>query len=437
MANNQLTGNIPDTFGKLEQLISLDLSHNSLEGKIPSSFADLNLLSFIKFDLSFNNLSGHVPFPLNNAISIASFRGNAGLCVPGQPMSKHCSKTGTSHTNLIWILCLVIAICLATGCVSTIIIKKKLQHKKDSLLLNSQWDIVPFEYLIFDKSEILNSLKRENLIGHGGAGQVYRVFLRNGGVVAVKRLNVKRDSELHHDHGFATEVETMGSIRHSNILKLLCYLSNCDTNLLVYEYMPNGSLGDLLRGNNAHMLDYHIRYKIALGTAHGLSYLHHDCVPPIVHRDVKPDNILLDDEWAPHLADFGIAKILDNIKPIGYTVSSVPGSVGYIAPEYGFSNRVNEKSDVYSYGIVLLELLTGKRPVRTEFGEEVDIVRWVAIKLSAGEGLQQIIDNRMLGGSRKQMLFLLRVGLLCTNRLPSNRPSMREVVKMLLEVGTL
>jgi len=104
--------------------------------------------------------------------------------------------------------------------------------------------------------------------------------------------------------------------------------------------------------------------------------------------------------------------------------------------EYGFSNRVNEKSDVYSYGIVLLELLTAKQPIETEFGEEVDIVRWVAIKLTTGEDFQQIIDNRMLGGSKKQMLFLLRIGLLCTNRLPSNRPSMREVVKMLLEVET-
>lgn len=436
LANNQLTGNIPDTFGKLEQLISLDLSHNSLEGNIPSSFANLKLSSFIKFDLSYNNLSGHVPFPLNNAITTASFMGNAALCVPGNPMPKHCSRTGTNRRDLIWIICLVTAICIAIAYVSTMIIKKKLRHMKDNLLVNSQWDIVPFEQLIFDKGEILNSLHRENLIGHGGAGQVYRALLRNGGVVAVKRLNVKRERELHHDHGFATEVETLGSIRHSNILKLLCYLSNFDTNLLVYQYMPNGSLGDFLRGSNAHMLDYNIRYKIALGTGHALSYLHHDCVPPIVHRDVKPDNILLDCELEPHLADFGIAKILDNIHPMGCTVSGVPGSVGYIAPEYGFSSRVNEKSDVYSYGIVLLELLTGKQPVKAEFREEVDIVRWVVTKLSAGENLQQIIDNRMLGGSKKQMLLLLRIGLLCTNKLPSNRPSMREVVRMLLEVGT-
>ncbi|GLJ30460.1 hypothetical protein SUGI_0602980 [Cryptomeria japonica] len=438
LAGNQLTGNIPDTFGRLRQLASLNLSHNLLKGRIPSSFSTLDLLSFMLFDLSFNDLSGPVPFPLNGAVSVKSFRANPRLCIPGQPMSKQCSKTESSLRDLLWILSLVLAVCLVIVSIVSIIIRKMMQHKdwsKEKLTMNSHWNIVPFGQLNFGKEEILGSLQRENLIGHGGAGHVYRAMLKNNEFVAVKMLH-RRDGDFCQDNGFTAEIETMGSVRQRNILRLLCYLSNNETNLLVYEYMPNGSLGELLQQSKACMLDYAIRFKIALGTAQGLSYLHHDCVPPIVHRDIKPNNILLDDEMVPHIADFGIAKILDKIMPAGYTVSSVPGSIGYIAPEYGYANRVTEKSDVYSFGIVLLELLTGKQPVATEFGEGMDIVRWVAAKLRAGKGLQQILDTRIQWGSEQHMLFLVRIALLCTNNFPHNRPSMKEVVKMLLEART-
>ncbi|KAH9291421.1 hypothetical protein KI387_043388, partial [Taxus chinensis] len=439
LARNHFTGNIPDTFGKLQQLTSLNLSHNLLKGRIPPSFSNLDIVSFMLFDLSFNDLSGPVPFPLNGAVSKNSFRANVGLCLPGQPMPKHCSKEESSLRDLLWILSLVLAVCLVTVSIASIFIKKKMQHTdwgKNKSPMNSQWNMVPFGRLNFDKKEILGSLHTENLIGQGGAGQVYRALLKNNEVVAVKRLNRRRNGEFYQDNGFRTEVETMGSVRHSNIIRLFCYLSNNETYLLVFEYVSNGSLGDLLKQSKAYLLNYAIRFKIALGTAKGLSYLHHDCSPPIVHRDIKPTNILLDDEMVPHIADFGIAKILDKIMPMGYTVSSIPGSIGYIAPEYGYANQVTEKSDVYSFGIVLLELLTGKQPVAAEFGEGMDIVRWVAAKLRAGKGLQQILDSRIQWGSEKHMLFLLRIGLLCTNKFPRNRPSMKEVVKMLFEAGT-
>eukprot|EP01018_Ginkgo_biloba_P002134 Gb_11433 [translate_table: standard] len=431
LSKNQLTGNIPETFGKLEQLTKLDLSHNLLEGNIPLDFAKLHRLYFISFDLSFNKLSGPVPFPLNGAITAGSFRGNADLCVPGHPKPKHCSKNKGRVTNLLWILGVFIIVCLLIVWAASIIMKRKHSYKewmKDNLVEDTRWNVVHFDRLSFDKDEIIDSLRIENLIGHGGAGQVYRALLRTGNAVAVKRLNVKRDGEIFHDHGFTAEVETLGMIRHSNIVKLLCCFSNCETNLLVYEYMPNGSLGDLLRGSKAYLLKYPIRFKIALGTAQGLSYLHHDCVTPIVHRDIKPNNILLDGELTPHIADFGIAKMLDKLIPMGYTVSSVPGSIGYIAPEYGYTNKVNEKSDVYSFGVVLLELLIGKHPVET------DIVMWVGRKVRAGEDIHEILDSRIQWGSQKEMLLFLRIGLICTNKLPSKRPSMKEVVKMLLEV---
>ncbi|KAJ0898060.1 putative protein kinase RLK-Pelle-LRR-XI-1 family [Helianthus annuus] len=230
------------------------------------------------------------------------------------------------------------------------------------------------------------------------------------------------------------EVNLLGRLRHRNIVRLLGYLHNEADVMMVYEYMPNGNLAEALHGKKSGrmLVDWVSRYNVALGIAHGLAYLHHDCHPPVIHRDVKSNNILLDADFEARIADFGLARTMVRKNE---TVSMVAGSYGYIAPEYGYTLKVDEKSDIYSFGVVLLELLTGKQPLDPSFGNSVDIVEWVRNRMNKRE-LEGILDLE-IGGECKyvqeEMLLVLRIALLCTNKLPKERPSMRDVITMLGE----
>jgi serine/threonine protein kinase len=200
--------------------------------------------------------------------------------------------------------------------------------------------------------------------------------------------------------------------------------------------MPNGSLGDILHSTKGGALDWAMRYKIALGAAQGLEYLHHDCLPQIVHRDVKSNNILLDADYEAHVADFGLARVLETTTITtwkGESMSAVAGSYGYIAPEYAYTLNVGEKSDIYSFGVVLLELVTGKRPIEPAFGEGVDLVKWVMNKIQSTVGLYEVLDPRLGCASHNDMILVLRVAMLCLSRHPRSRPPMREVVQLLIE----
>jgi hypothetical protein len=190
------------------------------------------------------------------------------------------------------------------------------------------WNMTAFHNLNFESDDVLKCIKEENIIGKGGAGVVYRGIMPNGQQVAMKKLLGTGSSN---DRGFSAEIKTLGIIRHRHIVRLLAIFSNHDTNLLVYEYMTNGSLGELLHGNNGGHLYWQTRYKIALEAAKGLCYLHHDCLPPILHRDVTSNNILLDSNFEAHVADFGLAKILAH-SDASDCMSSVVGTFGYIAP---------------------------------------------------------------------------------------------------------
>ncbi|CAN6481292.1 unnamed protein product [Victoria cruziana] len=235
------------------------------------------------------------------------------------------------------------------------------------------------------------------------------------------------------DHGFSAEIRTLGRIRHRNIVRLLGCCSNAETNLLVYEYMPNGSLGDFLHGKKGGHLRWEMRYKIAVEAAKGLCYLHHDCSPLIVHRDVKSNNILLDSDFEAHVADFGLAKFLLDAGA-SECMSSVAGSYGYIAPEYAYTLRVDEKSDVYSFGVVLLELITGRKPVG-EFGEGVDIVRWVGKMISSSVEpstvVASLVDSRLSDYPLESVKHMFNLAMRCVEEQSSKRPTMREVVHML------
>jgi len=254
----------------------------------------------------------------------------------------------------------------------------------------------------------------------------------NGDQVAVKRLAaMSRGSS--HDHGFNAEIQTLGRIRHRHIVRLLGFCSNHETNLLVYEYMPNGSLGEVLHGKKGGHLHWDTRYKIALEAAKGLCYLHHDCSPLIVHRDVKSNNILLDSNFEAHVADFGLAKFLQD-SGTSECMSAIAGSYGYIAPEYAYTLKVDEKSDVYSFGVVLLELVTGRKPVG-EFGDGVDIVQWVRKMTDSNkDSVLKVLDPRLSSIPIHEVTHVFYVAMLCVEEQAVERPTMREVVQILTEV---
>ncbi|GKU96343.1 hypothetical protein SLEP1_g9592 [Rubroshorea leprosula] len=432
LANNRLSGRIPSEIGSLPVLNYLDLSRNSFSGKVPIELQNLklNLLN-----LSNNQLSGELPPLYANEIYSKSFLGNPGLC---GDIAGLCPDTGRSkNRQYLWILRSIFILAGVVFVVGVVWFGMKYRSfKKGKGVAISKWK--SFHKLGFSEFEITDCLKEENLIGTGASGKVYKVVLSNGDAVAVKKFfgvpkKVDSSTVSSERDEFEVEVETLGKIRHKNIVRLWCCCNTGDCKLLVYEYMPNGSLGDLLHGRKGGLLDWPTRYKIALDAAEGLSYLHHDCVPPIVHRDVKSNNILLDGEFGARIADFGVAKIVEGIGRGAESMSVIAGSCGYIAPEYAYTLRVNEKSDIYSFGVVLLELVTGRPPNDPEFGEK-DLVKWICTTMDQ-KGVEQVIDPKLSSSCKEEICRFLDIGLLCTNALPINRPSMRKVVKLLQEAG--
>ncbi|KAJ0251579.1 Receptor-like protein kinase 5 [Hirschfeldia incana] len=440
LANNNLSGEVSRELGELRVLNYLDLSNNQFSGEIPLELQNLKLNVI---NLSYNHLSGRVPPLYANKNYASSFVGNHDLCVDDH--DSLCRKiTRSKGISYYWILLLIfILACLVfvVGVVMFIANCKKMRASKNARLSASKWR--SFHKLRFSEHEIVDCLDERNVIGSGSSGKVYRAELSGGEVVAVKKLNktAAKGSEGEYSDSvnrdvFAAEVETLGTIRHKNIVRLWCCCSSGECKLLVYEYMPNGSLADALHSHRKGgvLLGWPERLRIALDAAEGLSYLHHDCVPPIVHRDVKSSNILLDGDYGAKVADFGIAKIgqISGAKS-PEAMSGIAGSCGYIAPEYVYTLRVNEKSDIYSFGIVLLELVTGKQPTDPELGDK-DMVKWVCTTLDQC-GLETVIDPKLDMGFKEEISNVIHIGLLCTSPLPLNRPSMRKVVIMLQEVS--
>jgi Leucine-rich repeat (LRR) protein/tRNA A-37 threonylcarbamoyl transferase component Bud32 len=444
MANNYISGHIPASLGSLPNLNSLNISSNQLFGNIPVS---LSYLRLSLFDMSNNRLTGAIPESLSVEAYNGSFAGNNGLCSQKIKYFRRCSPdSGMSKYFRVIIACFSVGSFLIFVSLACFFYVKRTQKDPDRSLKDDSWDVKSFHVLSFTEDDILDSIKQENVIGKGGSGNVYKVSLQNGLDLAVKHIwnsdtGCRRKSRSssspmltrpERSSEFDAEVDTLSSIRHVNVVKLYCSITSEDSSLLVYEYMPNGSLWDRLHTCQKLGLDWETRYEIAVGAAKGLEYLHHGLERPVIHRDVKSSNILLDEYLKPRIADFGLAKIARiNTTSSKDSTHVIAGTHGYIAPEYGYTCKVNEKSDVYSFGVVLMELVAGKRPIEAEYENNKDIVSWVSSKLKNREMVLSVVDSSIADCYKEDAIKVLKIAILCTAALPALRPSMRTVVQML------
>ncbi|XP_057469571.1 receptor protein-tyrosine kinase CEPR1-like [Actinidia eriantha] len=445
LQGNKFNSSIPNSLSSLKSLNVLDLSNNLFTGNIPESLCELipNSMNF-----SDNQLSGPIPLSFIKDGLLESFSGNPSLCVQAYLNSSDtsfpiCSQSyNRKKVNCIW----VIGISVAIVPVGIVLFLKRWFSKEHSMMDKNEsmsssfflYDVKSFHRISFDQREIVEAMVDKNIVGHGGSGTVYKIELSNREVIAVKRLWSRRTKDSASEDQFCldkelkTEVDTLGSIRHKNIVKLYCYFSSLDSSLLVYEYMPNGNLWDALHKGKI-LLDWPTRHQIALGIAQGLAYLHHDLKPSIIHRDIKSNNILLDINYQPKVADFGIAKVLQARRGKDSTTAVFAGTYGYMAPEYAYSSKATTKCDVYSFGVVLMELITGRKPVEADFGENKNIIYWVSTKVETKEGAMEVLDNRLSGLYKDEMIKVLKIAIRCTYKTSGNRPTMNEVVQLLIE----
>ncbi|KAG8642630.1 probable serine/threonine-protein kinase At1g01540 isoform X1 [Manihot esculenta] len=274
-----------------------------------------------------------------------------------------------------------------------------------------------------------NGFADENVIGEGGYGIVYHGVLEDNAQVAIKNLLNNRGQA---EKEFKVEVEAIGRVRHKNLVRLLGFCVEGSHRMLVYEYVNNGNLEQWLHGDIGPWspLTWEIRMNIILGTAKGLTYLHEGLDPKVVHRDVKSSNILLDKLWNPKISDFGLAKLLYSGR--SYIATRVLGTFGYVAPEYASTGMLNERSDVYSFGILIMEIISGRNPVDySRPPDEVNLVEWLKKKVTE-RNTEGVLDPKLSEKpSSRALKRALLVALRCLDPNAQKRPKMGHVVHML------
>ncbi|KAI0530729.1 hypothetical protein KFK09_000277 [Dendrobium nobile] len=476
-SNNLFSGAISESISNLTSLSILDLHNNNFTGSLPSLLSSLNSLTYL--DVSNNNLQDAIPCKICSIVGLTfvNFSGNKfdSFAPESCTMSQACvgshiiSKPLVAYPSarlfgraLVWGI--IISVAFISVLIFFIIIKWRRHYQKNLALAPANKtkssaiepasseellskrlkepvsiNIATFEHALFritlaDIMKATNEFSKSHIIGDGGFGTVYKASLPENQVVAIKRLNSGR--HFQGDREFLAEMETIGKVKHRNLVPLLGYCVFGEERFLIYEYMENGSLEQWLRkqADADGTLSWSIRLKICLGAARGLSFLHHGFVPHIIHRDMKSSNILLDQYFEPRVADFGLARIISACET--HVTTDLAGTFGYIPPEYGLTMKATAKGDVYSFGVVLLELLTGRTPTGQEEekggGNLVEWVRWME-----GFGLvDEVFDPSLspINLWREQMMCVLRVAKMCTTDEPAKRPTMIEVVNHFKEI---
>ncbi|KAK4262305.1 hypothetical protein QN277_027884 [Acacia crassicarpa] len=284
-------------------------------------------------------------------------------------------------------------------------------------------------YTLRELEDATNGFADENVIGEGGYGIVYHGILKDNTNVAVKNLLNNRGQA---EKEFKVEVEAIGRVRHKNLVRLLGYCAEGAHRMLVYEYVDNGNLEQWLHGDvgPCSPLNWEIRMNIILGTAKGLAYLHEGLEPKVVHRDIKSSNILIDKQWNSKVSDFGLAKLLGSDS--SYITTRVMGTFGYVAPEYASTGMLNERSDVYSFGILIMEIITGRNPVDySRPPEEVNLVDWLK-KMVSDRNAEGVLDPKLPEKpSSRALKRALLVALRCADPNAQKRPKMGHIIHML------
>ncbi|KAM5577311.1 putative LRR receptor-like serine/threonine-protein kinase [Rosa sericea] len=296
-------------------------------------------------------------------------------------------------------------------------------------------DVGPLTFSYPELKTATNDFDEAHKLGEGGFGPVYRGTLSDGRVIAVKQLSAASHQGKNQ---FVTEIATISAVQHNNLVKLYGFCTEGVKRLLVYEYLENNSLDQALFGKRRLNLDWSTRFNICLGTARGLTYLHEESRVRIVHRDVKASNILLDTNLIPKISDFGLAKLFDEKKT--HISTRVAGTIGYVAPEYAMRGHLTEKTDVFAFGVLALEIVSGRPNSDPSLGEEMTYLLEWAWQLHENRRAVELVDSRLSEFNEEEAQRIIKIGLLCTQTSPMLRPSMSRVVGMLsgdMEVTTV
>ncbi|XP_010539262.1 PREDICTED: protein STRUBBELIG-RECEPTOR FAMILY 8 isoform X2 [Tarenaya hassleriana] len=495
LSHNNLTGDLPSSFSTLTKLSVLYVQNNQLTGSIDV----LSGLPLTTLNVANNHFNGSVPEKLSS-IQTFIYDGNSFDNVPASPQPEKSHKrrsrsgskkpgvssgessdtdTGLSGGAIAGIVfgCLFVAGILALVFILFIQKNKRkvrvtrpsqgnlplggsieMQEQRlksvaavadvkapppvmvDRVLKNGSVNrtrspITASQYTVASLQVATNSFSQENIIGEGSLGRVYRAEFSNGKTMAIKKIDNAALS-LQEEDNFLEAVSSMSRLRHPNIVPLAGYCTEHGQRLLVYEYISNGNLDDMLHLNDdrSKSLTWNSRVRVALGTARALEYLHEVCLPFVVHRNFKSANILLDEELNPHLSDCGLAALTPNTER--QVSTQVVGSFGYSAPEFALSGVYTVKSDVYSFGVVMLELLTGRKPLDSSRPRsEQSLVRWATPQLHDIDALSKMVDPALNGMyPAKSLSRFADIIALCIQPEPEFRPPMSEVVQQLVRL---
>eukprot|EP00268_Persea_americana_P066113 TRINITY_DN8935_c1_g1_i2.p1 TRINITY_DN8935_c1_g1~~TRINITY_DN8935_c1_g1_i2.p1 ORF type:complete len:1141 (+),score=211.16 TRINITY_DN8935_c1_g1_i2:187-3609(+) len=458
LSSNSLSGEIPRGLVNLKNLTVLLLSNNTLSGHIPSGLANVTSLS--AFNVSFNNLSGSVPLNADSmkcdsvvgnpflrncrivslSVTPPDLRGESGVSqeYANSPSASVAKKSGSSGFTPIEIASITSASAIVTVLLLLVIlflykrkcVPKPTVHVAKSMEVMIFTDIgVPLTFEMIMRAT--NNFNTSNRIGIGGFGETYKAEVSPRVPVAIKRLSVGKFQGVQQ---FQAEIKTLGRVRHPNLVTLIGFHASDTEMFLIYNYLPGGNLENFIQERSSRGVCWKMLHKIALDIARALAYLHDQC-PRVLHRDVKPSNILLDNDFNAYLSDFGLARLLGTSET--HATTGVAGTFGYVAPEYALTCRVSDKADVYSYGVVLLELISDKKaldPSFSTYGNGFNIVAWACMLLRQGRACEVFSAALWDAGPHDDLVETLHLAVMCTVETLSVRPTMKQVVRRLKQL---